>query len=359
MAVGSTAMSTIGRRKADHLTLCATGDVGFHETTTLFEEVRLVHDALPELDARDVDPACDLLGKRLRAPIVIAAMTGGTDAAARVNRELAAIAEARGYGFGLGSQRAMAVDPALAESYRVRDVAPTALVLGNVGVVQARAMSTDAARALVEAVGADALCVHLNPAMEIVQPGGDRDFSGGLDAIARLARDLGVPIVAKETGCGISPKVARRLMGVGVRHVDMSGAGGTSWVGVEAKRAEVAGDARGRALGEAFWEWGIPTAASVASLAPLGLELVATGGVKTGLDVAKAIALGARAAGIARPALVALEAGGRAGAEAFFDQVEAELRAAMLLTGSRTLADLGRAPRVLGGALGLWLSALS
>ena len=196
--------STIGRRKADHLALCATGDVGFHRTTTLFEDVRLVHDALPDLDARAIDTSCTLLGKTLRAPIVVAAMTGGTEEAARVNRELAALAEARGYGFGLGSQRAMIVEPSLASTYRVRDVAPTALVLGNVGVVQARAMTTSAVRALVDAVGADALCVHLNPAMEIVQPGGDRDFSGGLETIARLVLELGVPVVVKEAGraCG-------------------------------------------------------------------------------------------------------------------------------------------------------------
>jgi isopentenyl-diphosphate delta-isomerase len=352
-------MSSIGKRKADHLTLCATGDVGFHRTTTLLEDVRLVHDALPDLDAAAIDTSCTLLGKRLRAPIIIAAMTGGTEQASRVNRDLASLAEERGYGFGLGSQRAMAQDPSVAPTYRVRDVAPNALLLGNVGVVQARGMSTDAVRALVTLVQADALCVHLNPAMEVVQPGGDRDFSGGLETIARLVRELEVPVVVKETGCGISPAVARRLIGVGVRHIDVSGAGGTSWVGVETKRAEAAGDERGRALGEAFWEWGIPTAASVASLAPLGLELIATGGIKTGLDIAKALALGARACGVARPALVALESGGRAGAAAFFDGLEAELRAAMLLTGSRTVSDLGRAQRVVVGELGLWLADLS
>jgi isopentenyl-diphosphate delta-isomerase len=351
---------SIGDRKADHLALCAEEDVGFRGRTTLLEHVRLVHDALPDLAVADVDTSVALLGKTLRAPLLIAAMTGGTEQAGRINRELAGIAEERGYAFGLGSQRAMHVRPGTGETYRVRQAAPSVLLLGNVGVVQARAMTTSEVRVLVDEVGADALCVHLNPAMELVQPGGDRDFGHGVDTIARLVRDVGVPVVVKETGCGIGPAVGRRLRDVGVRHVDVSGGGGTSWVGVETKRAEAAGDAGARALGEALWDWGIPTAAAVGLLAPLKFDtLVATGGVATGLDVARAIALGASAAGIARPVLRALASGGRAGALAFLDGVEAELRAVMLLTGSRDLAALRRAPRVVTGELAQWLGQLA
>jgi len=353
-------VSGIGQRKADHLAICANEDVGFRHFSTLFEEVRLVHDALADLDERTVDTSCTLLGKKLRAPVIIAAMTGGTDEAGSVNRELARIAEEKGLGFGLGSQRAMLVRPETASSYRVRDVAPTTLVLGNVGVVQAKAMSNDQLRALVGDVGADALCVHLNPAMELVQPGGDRDFSGSLDTIARLVADLHIPIVVKETGCGLSPEVGRRLRNVGVQNLDVSGAGGTSWVGVEAKRAEVAGDSASKSLGETFWDWGIPTAASVALLAPLRFRsLIATGGVASGLDVAKALVLGASAAGIARPILKALRAGGPAGATASIDAIVRELRAAMLLTGSRDVRALGRARRVIKGELALWIDQLS
>ncbi|HEY6460566.1 MAG TPA: type 2 isopentenyl-diphosphate Delta-isomerase, partial [Polyangiaceae bacterium] len=202
---------SIGDRKADHLALCAEGDVGFRGRTTLLENVRLVHDALPDLALADVDASVSLFGKTLRAPILIAAMTGGTEEAGRINRELAGIAEERGYGFGLGSQRAMHVRPGTGATYRVRQSAPSALLLGNVGVVQARAMTTSEVRVLVDEVGADALCVHLNPAMELVQPGGDRDFGQGVDTIARLVRDVGVPVVVKETGCGIGPAVGRRL----------------------------------------------------------------------------------------------------------------------------------------------------
>lgn len=343
----------IGQRKADHIELAATGDVGFRAKTTLFEQVRLVHDALPDIDADTLDTSVTLFGKRLRAPLFIAAMTGGTERALELNLALARVAEERGIGFGLGSQRAMLMNGQAATTYRVRDVAPTTLVLGNVGVVQAREMTSEAARQMVDDVGADALCVHLNPAMEIVQPGGDRDFREGTATLARFVKELSVPIIAKETGCGLSGSVARRLRAVGVAHVDVSGAGGTSWVAVETHRA--AGDAK--ALGEAFWDWGIPTAASVGLVAGKGFEtIIATGGVSSGLDVAKAIVLGASAAGIARPVLQALMKDGPEGAHRFLDRVEAELRAAMLLVGAATVADLRASPRLLGPDLREWLT---
>jgi isopentenyl-diphosphate delta-isomerase len=342
----------IGKRKADHIDLAATGDVGFERTTTLFECVKLVHQALPELALADIDTSVTIFGKRLRAPLLIAAMTGGVDRALSINRELASLAEERGYAFGLGSQRAMHLDAAKTESYRVRDAAPSALVLGNVGIVQARQMTTAEARALADEVGADALCVHLNPAMEIVQPGGDRDFTEGVATLARLVSELGLPVMVKETGCGLSLRTARQLRQAGVRHVDVSGAGGTSWVAVEMHRAT--GDEK--ALGEAFREWGIPTAASVAWMGVSGFEtVIATGGISTGLEVAKAIALGATAAGIARPVLQALTSEGRAGAERFLDRVEAELRAAMLLVGAGSIAALRAAPRIIVGELSSWI----
>ena len=349
-------MADIATRKQNHLDLATSGDVGFHHTTTLFECVRLVHDALPELDTASVDLSCTLLGKRLRAPLLIAAMTGGTERARRINRELAAIAEERGYAFGLGSQRAMHRDPRALSTYAVRVVAPNALLLGNLGIVQATAMTTNEIRELVTLVGADALCIHLNPAMELVQAEGDRDFRGGLSTLERLATELGLPVVVKETGCGISPGVAERLRNVGIRHVDVSGAGGTSWVAVETERAEASAQ---RNLGTTFREWGVPTAASVSLCARFGFEtLFATGGIRSGLDIAKAIALGATAAGIARSSLQALETGGREAALTFFDGVEAELRTAMLLVGAPSLVALRAAPRIVVGELADWLEQL-
>ncbi|MFO0762819.1 MAG: type 2 isopentenyl-diphosphate Delta-isomerase [Byssovorax sp.] len=342
----------IAGRKADHIDLCATGDVGFARKTTMFEQVELVHDALPELAIDEIDTSVKVLGKTLRAPIIVAAMTGGTERAREINRELAAICEERGYGFGLGSQRAM-LRGGKDDTYEVRDVAPTALILGNIGGVQARELPTDAVADLAGRVGADAMCVHLNPAMEIVQPGGDRYFAGVIGAIERLVEELGLPVVAKETGCGIGPRAARRLGRAGVQHVDVSGAGGTSWVAVETERAT----AEARSLGTALRDWGVPTAASVIickEARPRFSTIIATGGVSSGTDAAKAIALGAHVAGIARPVLQAFMSGGREGARAFLAGVEAEIRAVMLLVGAGSIRALRKAPRVLTGELPRW-----
>ena len=346
--------SQVSTRKEQHLDIAIGEAVGFRGKTTLLEHVELVHDALPELHYDAIDLGVHLLGRRLKAPIVVAGMTGGTERATQINRELASIAEERGYAFGLGSQRAMLRDPALVETYQVRQSAPSTLVLGNIGGVQATRMSSAEVGDMLKSVGADALCVHLNPAMEVVQPEGDKDFRGVRDTLARLVAELDVPVVAKETGCGLSRGVARRLAAAGVRYVDVSGAGGTSWVGVEALRATE----RGRDLGELFWDWGIPTAASLLAVAPVGFRaVIATGGIATGLDAARAIVLGASAVGIARPVLQALASGGRSAALAYLAKVEHELRTAFLLMGVGNVAEAQRAPRLLTGALAAWRSA--
>jgi isopentenyl-diphosphate delta-isomerase len=219
-------------------------------------------------------------------------------------------------------------------------------------------MTPAAVRAVAEDVRADAICIHLNPAMELVQPEGDRDFSRGVETLAALVEALPIPVIAKETGNGLSRRAGAKLQRAGIRHVDVSGAGGTSWVGVETKRAEQAGDRAGEALGEALWDWGIPTAASVATMRHLGFEtVIATGGVQSGGDIARAIALGATVAGLARPVLKALYDGGAGAVHAFFDRVERELRAHLLLTGSRDLAALRGAPRLVGPTLRAHLEA--
>ncbi|MEN9579650.1 MAG: hypothetical protein RJA70_2659 [Pseudomonadota bacterium] len=346
-------MSDIQSRKTDHLDLAAKGDVAFRHKTTLFDCVDLVHDALPELALDEVDLSCTVLGKPLRAPLLIAAMTGGTDRAGEINRTLARVAERRGYAFGLGSQRPMLTRPETRTSFDVRSAAPAVLLLGNLGVVQASQMTTAEVAALVRAVQADALCIHLNPAMEVVQPEGDRDFRGGLATLTRLQRELPVPVIAKETGCGISAAAAGRLRAAGIEHVDVSGAGGTSWVAVETQRASEGQ----RQLGELFWDWGIPTAASVLATAPQGFQtVIATGGMHNGLQAAKALALGAHLVGIARPVLQAYERGGETEADRFLAQVELELRTALLLTGSKNLKQLRAAPRRVHGELRDWLT---
>jgi isopentenyl-diphosphate Delta-isomerase len=344
---------TISERKRSHLDLCETGPVEYTGKTTLLEEVDLVHDALPDLAVDEIDVGTTLLGKRLRAPLLITGMTGGTDEAAEINQSLARVAEEHGIAFGLGSQRAMHRQPELGYTFTVREHAPTTLVLSNVGVVQAGAMTTAEIVSLVRAVGADAVCIHLNPAQELVQPGGDRDFRGGLDTFRRLVRELPVPVVAKETGCGVSRAVGERLRAAGVGTVDVSGAGGTSWVRVEALRADEAQ----RALGDTFADWGIPTAAAVLGLRGAGLDVIASGGIRTGLDVAKVLALGARVAGVALPVFRALRAGGIAAAGRYVERLVDELRTAMVLTGCRDVQGLARAPLVLGSRLRDWVGS--
>ena len=340
----------IAARKQSHLDLCLRDDVGSAEKSTLLEQVELVHDALPDLSLDDVDCGTRWFGKRLAAPLVITSMTGGTEQAFAINRDLARVAEECGIAFGVGSQRAMQRDPASEWTFRVRDFAPRTVLLANIGLAQARKMDTSEFRPLIEAIEADALCLHLNVAQELVQPEGDRDFRDGTATFRRLARGLGVPVIAKETGCGISREVALRLRDAGVRHVDVSGAGGTSWVRIEALRAPSTSEG----VGETFRDWGIPTAASLLQLSGLGLTLVASGGIRTGLDVAKAIALGGSLAGVALPVYQAYRRDGIAGARGYVDRLTREVRIAMALTGCRKLSELRRATRVLGPGLARW-----
>jgi isopentenyl-diphosphate delta-isomerase len=344
-------VSELTRRKQEHLDLCATGDVE-SARSTLLEDVCLLHEALPELSVADVDTSVELLGRQLAAPLVISGMTGGTARAGEINRALATVAQKHGLAFGVGSQRAMLREPELAATYRVRDAAPDALLLGNVGAVQARDAGPAAVAELVEAIDADALCVHLNVAQELVQDEGDRDFRGCLDAIAELVEALPVPVVAKETGCGLGPGSLLRLRATGVAAVDVAGAGGTTWTGVESLR----GSARQRRLGQELREWGIPTAASVVYARRAGLCAIASGGLRSAVDVVRALALGASAAGMALPFLRAHEQRGLDGALALADQLVEGIRVGMLLVGARNLERLARAPRVLDPRLAAWLT---
>lgn len=345
----------IAKRKADHLEVAASGRADATRST-LLEHVHLVHQALPELALADIDLATELVGKRLSAPLVITGMTGGTAEAAAVNRDLARAAQAAGVAFGVGSQRAMAEHPYLAPTYVVRDVAPDVVLFGNVGGVQALAMGPTKVIELAKQVGADALCVHLNPGQELIQDHGDRDFRGVLETITRIV-DAGVmPVIVKETGCGLSPAAARSLAAAGVHTVDVAGAGGTSWVAVEALRA--AEGSASQALGRDLWDWGVPTAVSVAACVDAGLTTIASGGLRSGYDVARALALGARAGGMAAPMLRAQRAGGEAGVRAMLDQVIGAIRSVCLLAGCRSAQDLSRAPRHLGTPLRAYLDDL-
>ena len=343
---------SIGQRKLDHIAICAEEDVESRTRTTLLEQVTLVHDSLPELALDEVSLETTFLGRRLPTPLMISGMTGGPDTAGAINRELARVAEELGLAFGLGSQRPMLDDRNSWATYQVRDVAPTAFLCGNIGFVQAAALSAEALRELVQSVGADALCIHMNPAQELIQERGDRDFRGCLDGLALAVEALNVPVIAKETGSGMSPSVLRRLAEAGIPAVDVSGAGGTTWVGVEALR----GTSASAAVGNALWDWGVPTAPSVIFAKEQGLDVIASGGLRDGLDCAKALALGASVASAALPFLRAAVDGGSEAAADVARVMLRTLRSTMLLTGSRDLDALRSAPRMLGAGIREWLT---
>jgi len=332
-------------RKADHIRINLEEQVQFPRLTTGLEHYRFVHQALPELDLAAVDLRSPLLGKVLQAPLLISSMTGGTEQAELINCNLARAAQARGIAMGVGSQRTGLELESTARSFQVRRYAPDILLLANLGAVQLnKGYDAQACRAAVAMIGADALILHLNPLQEVLQADGDWNWSGLLGRIEQVCRVVDVPVVVKEVGWGISGTLARQLAAVGVAAIDVAGAGGTSWSEVEYHRAP---DARLRHLARAFADWGIPTAESLLAVAETApeLALVASGGIRSGIDVAKCVALGADAAGLAAPFLRAAVLSADAVIEAV-DLLLDELRIAMFCAGAGNLAAL-RAPGVL------------
>jgi len=332
-------------RKADHLRINLEQDVGGKGVESGFDEYYFLNCALPELDLDQIDPATELFGRRLHAPLLISSMIGGTKDARRLNRVLAETAQRLHLAMGLGSGRVLLEDPDVLATFDVRPVAPDVLLFANLGAVQLnKGYGVECCRRLVGALRADALTLHLNALQEALQPEGDTCFAGLLDKIGDLCRRLEVPVVVKEVGWGIGPDVVRALLDAGVAAVDVAGAGGTSWSEVERHRAGEPWRAR---VAAAFAGWGIPTAECVrlARRAAPDATIVASGGVRTGVDMAKAIALGADLVGVAGPFLRAAADGAEAALDFGRELVET-LRIAMFALGARTLADLRRTPRL-------------
>ncbi|MDO5846092.1 MAG: type 2 isopentenyl-diphosphate Delta-isomerase [Methanocorpusculum sp.] len=332
-------------RKLDHLRLCAEQDVVFGDAG--FGDVRLVHNALPECSLDEIDTRVNFLGHRLASPLFIAAITGGHPGTTEINRTLAAAAESRGLAIGVGSQRAALEDASLEDSFRVvRDTAPHAFVAGNLGAAQLVSYGVEGAERAVEMIDADALCIHLNFLQEAIQPEGDRSAAGVLAAIRETAHELSVPVIVKETGSGISRETAASLFAAGCAALDVGGFGGTSWARIEGLRA---GDKTAQTLGRTFLEWGIPTAVSVFEVAQVKSgPVICTGGLHTGLDIAKAAALGADMGGMA----LALLTPALAGTDALCAKIDAvirELRTAMFLTGAQNMEALAHVRYYLTG----------
>lgn len=329
-------------RKADHIRINLEEDVRSGLTTGL-ERYHFIHQALPELDLAAVDTRVQWFGKTLAAPLLISSMTGGTEAAREINRTLAAAAQAAGIAMGLGSQRAAIENPGLAPTFRVRDVAPDILLFANLGAVQFNyGYGVDECRRAVDMLGADALILHLNALQEAVQPEGDSNFSGLLKKIEAVCRALPVPVIGKEVGWGISEQAARQLASAGVAAIDVAGAGGTSWSQVEMHRAKTETQKR---VAAAFIDWGIPTADAIQNVrrAAPSLLVVASGGLRDGVDAAKCVALGASLCGLASPFLKAAAVSLQATTEVI-TELERELRIAMFAAGAGTIAQLQSTP---------------
>ncbi len=322
-------------RKLEHIELAL--ERRMQLDSRFFDRWAFEHRALPEIDMEEVDTGASFLGKRLKAPLLVSCMTGGTASAAEINRNLAAGAERAGIALGVGSQRKAIEDPATAPTFEVRDVAPSAPLLANLGAVQLNyGFGLAECRQAVEMIGADALALHLNPLQEAIQPEGQTRFAGLVAKIGDLVRDLEVPVVVKEIGCGVDGVTGRRLFDAGVRIIDTAGLGGTSWARIEAARASDLG------LGEIFADWGVPTPESIRQLSAIdGLTVIGSGGVRNGLDAAKAIALGADLVGLAQPFLAAAMESADAVTERIRRTVE-ELEIAMFCAGARTLGELRR-----------------
>lgn len=335
------------RRKGEHIRICLQEEVGGVGVTSGFERYRFRHNALPELRFDSISLETGFLGKTIKTPLLVSSMTGGTDEASAINVRLAEAAEARGWAIGLGSMRAAIENEALAASFRVRHVAPTVPVIANLGAVQlGLGYGAEQCRRAVELAEADALVLHLNGMQELFQPEGDTDFSGLLHRIYDVCRQSDVPVGVKEVGWGIDAETAARLSDAGVAFIDVAGAGGTSWSQVEKFRTA---DRMRRAAAEAFAGWGIPTAECVRDVRQRVPEtfLIASGGLSNGVEAAKAIALGANAAGFGRALLSqAALAGGGEGLLSQFEQIEFELRAAMFGIGAATIAELAATARI-------------
>lgn len=346
----------IEERKQRHLRISLEENVEA-DIGTGFEDVRLIHRALPEIDLDEVSTETEIFGRSLASPLIISAITGGTDYAKEINVTLASVAEEMGIGIGVGSQRIALEDPSREHTFSiVREKAPSVLVMGNIGCPQlSLGWGPDEAQRCVDMIAADALVIHMNPLQEAVQLRGETRYRDVLDKVQQVVTEVNVPVVLKETGCGIAFEEAVKLEKAGVAGLDVSGAGGTSWSAVEHHIAKLEEKQDQEALGEALWNWGIPTAISIVETGQTtGLKIIASGGLRTGLEMAKAIALGADAVGIAKPFLEKAVKGPDALKE-HIGNILLEFRTVMFLVGAKNIEELGRVPVVILGRTAEWL----
>lgn len=329
----------VAKRKVEHLKIQLTKSVEYKNKTTLFEDVFLVHNALPELDRSDIDTSTKFLGKKLNAPFMISAITGGSKLSAKINRNNAKAAQKLGVAMGFGSMKAMIVEPSLTYSYQVRDVAPDILLVGNIGANDLVNFSSKVLKEYMKKIGIDVLAVHLNPAQELVQKEGEAKFDGVLNLIQQYSEIL--PMYVKECGQGISAEVAKKLSETNIQAIDVGGSGGTSWIGIEYLR-------RGLDDGP-LWDWGIPTALSIIETRKsTKLPIIATGGIRSGEDIVKSIVLGAS---IGSAALPFLKTANVNASEEYLSNTVKELGDIMFLVGAKKVSDLPKCRVIIKGEL--------
>ncbi len=331
-------MNTIEKRKTQHILLCLQKE-NWTNNKNDFENYRFEHNALPELDFNEIDTTIEFLGKKLSYPFLISSITGGCEHGLKINQPLGKLAQKFNIALALGSQRAALLDKTLIKTFDLRKIAPNILLLANLGAVQLNyELDLESCQQMVDMINADALILHLNPLQEVFQPEGDTNFSGLLKKIEKICHQLSVPVIVKEVGCGINAKVAQRLSQVGVKIIDIAGSGSISWSNVEAARSN---DSIIKAVAENFRNWGNSTAFSLEDIAQKcpELSLIASGGIHNGIDVAKAISLGAKLGGFALPLLKTLQESEES-AENFIKTIIFELKTTMFCTGSKNLTDL-------------------
>jgi isopentenyl-diphosphate Delta-isomerase len=346
-----------GKRKIEHIEICLDKKAQAKNVTAGFEDIQLVHRALPETNKAKINLSTCFLGKKFKAPIIVGAMTGGAEETTKINASIAEAVEKLGLGMGLGSQRAAIENSHLEKTYKVaREKAPYAFIIANVGGVQlVHGFGVKEVKRIVEMIDADAVAVHLNALQEAVQPEGQTNFKGVLAKIGEIAGAIDTPVIVKETGAGISAEDAKALEKAGVKAIDVGGVGGTSFAAVEHYRATKKDSQR--SLGKAFWDWGIPTAVSlIETVQSVKVPVIASGGVRSGTDIAKALALNASLASITQPILEAAVKGPQETQQKLTCLIE-ELHNALFLVGAEKISDLTKTPVVITGKTGEWLHA--
>ena len=345
------------KRKSEHIKISLNQNVQAKSVTTGFEDISFVHKALPEVDRKRIDLSTVVFGHRFTAPLIAGALTGGTREAEKINATIAEAVEELGLGMGVGSQRAAIEDKRLEKTFAVvREKAPNAFLIANIGGVQlVNGYGLKEAKRAVEMIEADALAIHLNALQETAQPEGQTNFRGVLERIGEIAQELDKPVIAKETGAGIAAEEAKKLENVGVKGIDVSGTGGTSFAAVEYYRTEGPESSSKRRLGAVFWDWGIPTVASIVEVSQsVSIPIIASGGIRSGVDAAKSLALGASLASLSQPILQSAVKGVKETRKTLSLLMD-ELRNVMFLVGAGSTESLRRAPIVIKGKTSEWL----